>query len=300
MNEGTRNGTVGGRVERPVNPFSMRSLPCPLVAGAGVYSPVRVVLGFAKSVLEFVPLMDPSSTISISVDPGMADAIADRFILSHGADGKPVHHSAYTSGRTVLAGLLETSTALAEAEANIKRAGLNDPATTDRLRRAATAKMNAARKSASDGLAGLQAHVDQINASIEADLGIQNARTDVNENARAGEVRAYIRSLGAQERPEVIRKAISEGDTAVAAAVLSASPFASGISRKEQSFVRADAEEKFCRPAVQLRESIGKMVSIVETAMNATEKRFGPLCGVGDSPAAKAARSLAVLEGGAA
>lgn len=242
--------------------------------------------------------MDPSGTISISVSPDMADAIADQFTLSTDATGQPVRHAAYTSGRGVLAALYETSTGLAEAEANIKRAGLTDPATTDRLRRAATAKMNAARKSASDGLAALQAHVDQINAGIDTDLGIPTTRTDVNENARAGEIRAYLRSLGARERPEAIRKAISEGDTAVAAAVLSASPFASGISRKEQQFARADAEERFCKPAVQLRESIGKMVGLVETAMNATEKRFGPLCGVGDSPAAKAARSLAALEGG--
>jgi hypothetical protein len=44
--------------------------------------------------------------------------------------------------------------------------------------------------------------------------------------------------------------------------------------------------------------SVGKMVGLVETAMNDTEKRFDPLYGVRDSPAAKAARSLAALEGG--
>lgn len=241
--------------------------------------------------------MDPSGTISISVSPDMADAIADQFTLSIDASGQPVRHAAYTSGRGVLAALYETSTGLAEAEANIKRAGLNDPATTDRLRRAATAKMNAARKSASDGLAALQAHVDQINQQIDTDLGVPTARTDVNENARAGEIRAYIRSLGARERPEAIRQAIAtEGDKAVAAAILSASPWASGVTKKEWDFARVDAEERFCKPAVQLRESIGKMVGLVETAMTATEKRFGPLCGVGDSPAAKAARSLAALE----
>lgn len=243
--------------------------------------------------------MDPSGTISISVSPDMADAIADQFTLSTDATGQPVRHAAYTSGRGVLAALYETSTGLASAEQDIKRAGLNDPATTDRLRRAATAKMNAARKSASDGLAALQAHVDQINTQIDTDLGIQTARTDVNENARAGEIRSFIRSLPPRERAEAIRRAITEGDKAVAAAVLSGgSPFASGITGKELEFARADAEERFCKPAVQLRESIGKMVGLVETAMNATEKRFGPLCGVGDSPAAKAARSLAALEGG--
>lgn len=243
--------------------------------------------------------MDPSSTISISIDPGMADAIADQFTLSIDANGQPVRHAAFTSGRGVLAALYETSTALADAEANIKRAGMNDPATTDRLRRAATAKMNAARKSASDGLAALQAHVDSINQQIDTDLGIPTATTDVNTNARAGEIRQFIRSLPERERAEAIRKAISEGDKTVAAAVLSGgSPFASGISRKELEFARADAEERFCGPAVRLRESIGKLLGLVETAMSATESRFGPLCGVGDSPAAKAARSLAALEGG--
>jgi hypothetical protein len=243
--------------------------------------------------------MDPLDTsISPSVSPDVADAIADQFTLSFGTDGQPVRHAAFTSGRGILSALYETSSALSEAERNIKAAGLNDPVTRDRLQRSATAKMNAARKSASDGLAALQAHVDQINAQIDTDLGIPTARTDVNENARAGEIRAYIRSLPQRERPEAIRQAISEGDTAVAAAVLSASPLASGISLKEQGFARVDAEEKFCKPAVQLRESIGKMVGLVETAMNATEQRFGPLCGVGDSPAAKAARSLAALEGG--
>lgn len=244
--------------------------------------------------------MDPSGTISISVSPDMADAIADQFTLSTDATGQPVRHAAYTSGRGVLAALYETSSALSEAERNIKAAGLNDPATADRLRRAATAKMNGARKSAADGLAALQGHVDSINQQIDTDLGIPTARTDVNENARAGEIRAYIRSLPERERAEAIRRAISEGDRAVAAAVLSAgSAYASGISRKELEFARVDAEERFCKPAVNLRSSVHRMIGLCETAMNATEQRFGPLCGVGDSPAAKAARSLAALEGGA-
>lgn len=244
--------------------------------------------------------MDPLDTsISPSVSPDVADAIADQFTLSFGTDGQPVRHAAFTSGRGVLAALYETSSALSDAERNIKAAGLNDPATADRLRRAATAKMNAARKSAADGLAALQGHVDSINQQIDTDLGIPTAKTDLCEAGRASDIRAFIRSLPARERPDAIRQAITDGDVSVAAAVLSASPYASGISRKELEFARADAEERFCKPAVQLRESIGKMIGLCETAMNATEQRFGPLCGVGDSPAAKAARSLAALEGGA-
>jgi hypothetical protein len=246
--------------------------------------------------------MDPIDTsISPAVSPDMADAIAPEFVISTDATGAPVHHAALTAGRGVLNTLFTTSTGLSEAERNIRAAGLNDPATTDRLRRAATAKMNAARKSASDGLASLQQHVDQISAGIDDALGIPTAKVDVCEAGRASDIRSFIRSLPARERPEAIRKAIAEGDRAVAAAVLSGgSALASGISAKEMEAVRFDAEERFCKPAVRLRDNIGRMVSLVETAMNATEKRFGPLCGVGDSRAAVAARSLAAIEGGAA
>lgn len=243
--------------------------------------------------------MDPSSTVSISVSPEMADAIADKFTLSHDASGQPVRHAAFTAGRGVLASLHDTSIALATAELDIKRAGLTDPATVDRLRRAAVNKMNGVRKSASDGLAALQSHVDQINKQIDADLGVPTATIDANANARAGEIRQYIRSLPQRERAEVIRRAITEGDKAVAAAVLSGgSPLASGLTSKELDFARSDAEEKFCKPAVAMREAVAKMIGLCETAIKVTESRFGPLTGAGDSPAAAAARSLARLEGG--
>jgi hypothetical protein len=238
------------------------------------------------------------SSISPSVDPMMADALADQFNLSVNADGQPVRHPAFTSGRAVLATLFSTSTVLSEAERNIRAAGLNDPVTRDRLQRSATAKMNAARKSGAEGLAALQSHVDQINAGIDESLGLPAARNSLTDAGRCSDVRAYLRSLSSRERPEAIRKAIADGDMDVAAAVLSASPYASGITRKEAEGVRMDAEERFCKPAVRMRENIGRMVSLVETAMNATEQRFGPLCGVGDSKAARAARSLAALEGG--
>lgn len=240
------------------------------------------------------------TSISPSVDPATADAIADQFTLSVNPDGQVVRHAAFTSGRAVLANLFTTSKALSEAERDIKAAGLNDPITRDRLRRAATAKMNAGRKAAADGLAALQAHVDQINAQIDTDLRLPTARVDVCEAGRCSDIRSYIRSLSSRERSEAIRKAIGDGDVDVAAAVLSASPYASGLTRKEAENIRMDAEERFCKPAVRLRESIGRMVTLVETAMNSTERRFGGLCGVGDTPAARAARSLSALETGGA
>lgn len=245
--------------------------------------------------------MEPNTDISISVDPAMADAIADEFNVAIDADGKPVRHAAFTAGRAAFDVLFSTSTALSQAERNIKAAGIDDPATTDRLRRAATSKMNTARKAASDGLAAIQAHVDQINASIDDTLGIPTAKVDVCEAGRCSDIRAYLRSLGESQRADAIRKAITvDNDAAVARAVLSASPLASGITKKEADFARVDAEERFARPAVRLRDSIGKLTRLLETAINATEARFGPLCGVGESPAAKAEAALRAVEGSAA
>jgi len=233
----------------------------------------------------------------VSVDPSNADAIADQFIVGVNEAG-PVRHAAFTTTRAAMDTLFSTSKALAEAEANVKRAGLSDPATADRLRRAATAKMNAARKSSSDALALLQAHVDQINAGIDDTLGIPTARVDVCEAGRCADVRAFLRGLPQRDRTEAIRKALNDRDAAVAAAVLSASPLASGLTKREAEFIRADAERVFAGDAVRLRGNIGRLTTMLETAINATERRFSPMTGTGDTPEARAARSIAALEGG--
>jgi hypothetical protein len=90
-----------------------------------------------------------------------------------------------------------------------------------------------------------------------------------------------------------------EKDRAVAAAVLSASPWASGLNAEAAGFVRSEAERVFAEPQVRLRDSLSKLRGLVATAGAALEREFGGLVGVGDSPAAKAARSLGALEGGA-
>lgn len=239
------------------------------------------------------------TSVSPAVDPMVADAIADQFVLSVGTDGKPVHHAAFTSGRGVLDTLHQSSLAMAQAERDIKAAGMNDPATTDRMRRAAKSKMDAARKAVETGVAALTAHRDQVEAGIVEALGIPTARVDVNEAGRASDIRAYLRGLPERQRSEAIRKAIADGDASVAAAVLSASPLASGIDRRSADAMRGEAELKFAGDAVRLRDSIDRMRGLVDTAMGATEKRFARW-GFGNSAAAKAAQSLAALEGGAA
>lgn len=234
----------------------------------------------------------------ISLDPSNADALAGEFIIGRDASGQPVHHAAYTNVRAAMQTLFDTSTALDSATRDIK--AVNDPTTTDRLRRAAVAKMNSARKAASDALATAHQHVEAVNVEIDTHLGIPTAKVDVLEAGRASDVRAYLRSLPQRDRPEAVRKAIADGDKAVVAAILSASPFASGLTRKEAEFARADAERAFTGESVRLRASIGRLVTLLETAVSTAERRHAGLTGGGDSPAARAARAISALEGGAA
>lgn len=246
--------------------------------------------------------MNPKiDTDLVSLDPMLADEIAPEFVVGANEAG-PVHHAAYSAGRNALASLYSSGMAMAQAERDIKAAGTgNDQTTAERLRRAATSKMSGASKAVTDTLAALDAHTDQIQAGIDDAIGIPSARADMTEAGRASDVRAFLRSLGKNERTETLRKAIAvEKDRAFAAAILSASPYASGLSAKDVEFVRADAEQAFAGDAMRLRDSIRKMRGLVVTAGGVIEKRFGPLTGFGGSRAAAAQRSLAALENGGA
>lgn len=236
----------------------------------------------------------------ISIDPSNADALASEFIIGRDASGQPVHHAAFTNVRAAMQTLFDTSTALDSAMRDIKAAGVNDPATTDRLRRAAVGKMNSARKAVAEALTAAHQHVEAVNVEIDTHLGIPTARVDVLEAGRCSDVRAYLRSLPQRDRTEAVRKAIADGDKAVVAAILSASPYASGLTRKEAEFARADAERAFTGESVRMRASIGRLVTLLETAASSAERRHAGLTGGGDSPVARAERAISALEEGSA
>lgn len=243
----------------------------------------------------------PNTTVPISCDPGICDAIAAEFVTGHAADGSAIHDPGFSTARAAFVQASEHAALLAQAAGDIERAGLKDPATRDRLRVAASKRMAAAGKTIGDAMDALASRADQVQTIINDEiLGISATRTDFGENARAGEIRAYLRSLPEPARAEAVRRAVTgEKDRAVAAAVLSASPWASGLNAETAGFVRSDAERIFAEPQVRLRDSLSKLRALVATAGAALEREFGPLVGVGDSPAAKAARSLGALEGGA-
>ncbi len=238
--------------------------------------------------------------VPIDADPGIVEQLAPSLIIGRNTDG-PVYDPALTTARAVFSGLSESATLLSDAQQAIKAARLTDPGTVDRMNAAAGRHMAKAQRLIADGLAAIDARTDQIQAAIDNEhLGINTTRLDVNENARAGEVRQFLRSLSRGERLETIRKAITiDKDRAVAAAVLSASPWAIGLEAREVAGIRMDAERVFAADAVRLREAIGRVRGRLEAAGAAVVKRYGGMVGVGDTAAAKAARSLAALEGGA-
>tara|TARA_R110002096_G_scaffold344921_7_gene538205 strand:+ start:171571 stop:172404 length:834 start_codon:yes stop_codon:yes gene_type:complete len=242
-----------------------------------------------------------NTNIPVSCDPGVVDTLAPDLVIGHN-DAGPIHDPSITTARAIFTGLSESAALLGDAQAAIKAAGLNDPTTRERASKAAGSHMTKAGKLVADGLAAIDARAAQVQVDIDdVHLNIGATRLDINENARAGEVRSYLRSLPKSERLETIRKAITvEKDRAVAAAILSASPLAVGLSSNDVQGLRMDAERVFAPDQVRIRDGIAKVRTSIETAGAAITKRYGEMIGIGDSPAARAARSLAALEGGAA
>lgn len=233
-------------------------------------------------------------------DIGIVDALAPSLIIGHNDSG-PVYDPAITTARAVFNGLSESATLLGDAQAAIKAAGLTDPITRDRASKAAGKHMTRAEKLVFDGLAQIDARADQIQDEIDnTHLNIAATRMDLTENARAAEIRSYLRSLPRSQRLDAIRKAVTvERDLAVASATLSASPWAIGLEAKDIQGIRMDAERIFAPEQVRLRDGIGKVRRSLELAGVSITNRYGMMIGVGDSPEARAARSLAALEGGA-
>lgn len=236
----------------------------------------------------------------ISLDPSNVSALEKHFIIGRQADGTPVFHNAYTAVRSAMQNLFDASKALDDAAAQVKAAGVNDPALTDRLRRAAVQRMNAARQAVANALDATRAGVNVANDDIDNHLRIPNHRTDLGSMMRANDVRAYIRSLPENQRADALRKALAEKDVDAIGAVLSASPLASGIDAKTAGYIRADAERVFAGPYVHLRTNIQRLSSLLETAIGTAERRHAGLTGAGDSPTARAARAVEAVETGGA
>lgn len=246
--------------------------------------------------------MDPSLNFSPSISADVADAIASEFIIGQDANG-PVMSPVFNTGRNLLAKMQADSVKLAEAEAGIKAAGLTDAVTVERLRTSARRIMGNIDKATETGLAALTAAEEKCAADILAAIGTEESRTQVCANARAAEIRAWIRSLpSASARTDALNAACRGKEREIVSAVLAAPAALSGLTAQARDNLAAEAADCFAPEATRAKASIAKLRGLIVTAASACTRQWGPLTGTGDSLAAQAQRRLLAVEqaGGAA
>lgn len=97
----------------------------------------------------------------------------------------------------------------------------------------------------------------------------------------------------------VLRAIDAERDHQVVGASLSASPPASGISKRDHDALREDAENVLASGEVNLRAGLARLRDRLAKATESTTSRFGALTGAGESPQVRAERAVLTIEGGA-
>lgn len=240
--------------------------------------------------------MDPSNGLSPSISVDVADAVASDFVIGHDANG-PVLAPIFTTGRNLLAKMHDDSVKLADAEAGIKRAGLTDPATVDRLSTSARKIMANIVKATEAGLQSLVAAEAKCDADILAAIGTEESRNQVCANARAAEIRAWIRNLPTPSaRTDALNAACRSGEREIIAAVLGGPAALSGLNAQARDNLAAEAADSFAPAATKMKASIVRLRGLIETASSACERRWGGLTGTGDSLAAQAQRRLLAAE----
>lgn len=242
------------------------------------------------------PTINTDIPVSIHVDN--IDPLRDAFTLGVNADGSPVLHDAFTKARGAMDVLFTKSSALSEADRALR--GRIDSAQERRLRAGADRALSDARQSVEAALESIAQHRAKTEDDITNTLGIPAARTSVTDSQRAADVRSALRAMPKTARLDALRAALNEGDAEAVAAVLSASPLASGLTRGDLEGLRMDAERKFAPKAAALRDSMDRLREVLARAGDATERTWGRLAGRGTDPHARAEAALRNLEGSAA
>lgn len=242
--------------------------------------------------------------LSPSVHPDMLSPVEAELTIDRDTEGKPVHDPALSAARGALARLHEGGTSLVEAESQLReRDGARlAPADAHRLRITAEKTMGALRKAVDSAHESIAQRREAVEGEIAAALQLPEHRTSIVHASRAADVRAALRAMSANERAEAIRAAITAGDVEAVASVLSASPLASGLSRDDHERLKADAEHRFAPRLTAIRAALDKTRTILTRAADLTQRRFAPLIGEGDTPAARAEAAMrrAEMIGGAA
>jgi hypothetical protein len=238
-------------------------------------------------------------SVPLAARPEVVRSLRGQFVIGENA-GAPVLHPAFSAAEQAAGTLHATAQRLAEVERSAKAAKA-DPGLHARLSSAAARTLASARKAHESARTTLAEHRLKLADEIDARIGVPNARTSVTDALRASAVYSHLRSLpDSAARFEAVRVAIGAGDAEVAAAVLAASPLASGLDRNHHATLRTASESKFAPALLNLRSGLDSVGEVLDRSLASVVARFGPLAAEGSGAHARATRAVAALEGGAA
>jgi len=234
-------------------------------------------------------------TVSESLNPALLVPLAPAFEKGKTTDGAPVHDAGYGAAVAFLDAAY-TNAKLGTDAANAIRAAQGDAGQERRLRAGWRSRFDSTLKAHDDALGKIDAEHAANESSIDEDLELPQAKTDVTRSLRALGIHNRLRAMGSDKAFNALSRAIAEGDKEVVSAALAA-PFASGLDYSQVGLLRQLAEAKFSPENVKRREAYGKLRSTITRARDIFVDGTGSILGAGDSPSARAEKALSNLEG---
>lgn len=234
-------------------------------------------------------------TVSESLNPALLVPLAPAFEKGKTTDGAPVHDAGYGAAVAFLDAAY-TNAKLGTDAANAIRAAQGDAGQERRLRAGWRSRFDSTLKAHDDALGKIDAEHAANESSIEEDLEVTQAKTDVVRGLRAISITTRLRGMGSDRAFTFLSRAIQENDREVISAAL-VSPFAAGLTYEHAGLLRQLAESKFSPEKVKRREAYGKLRSTITRARDIFVDGTGSILGAGDSPSARAEKALSNLEG---
>ena len=138
--------------------------------------------------------------------------------------------------------------------------------------------------------------ISKLNATIDHKLADPDSHKPSAASV-ASDIRRVLREYSSEQRIHAVNAAIREGDIEVARAVLGASPFASGLERKDLVLLRDIAEQQFAPRQHAQRAAGHQVLAQMMKAQKLFADRFGAL--LPKLEESKSDQSLARLRAGA-
>lgn len=155
--------------------------------------------------------------------------------------------------------------------------------------------------SASRASSAVQRNLDVVDKTIDKLNGFIDRKTthpkpnDASVVAEAAAIREHVKNLPIEKRLSFLTDACDENDLPVVAAVLNASPFTSGLDRKQHALLRTFANDAFALTETKQRAALVSIKQTLERATTVYAREYAKrLPKVADDPSAT---PLATLRG---